>query len=544
MITVISSVIIINNLCSINNMCFESINNQYSPDIIICLKDNNCEIELPCHKSILCTHSKLFNAMLTGSFKEESMERIELIVPNASATYNIIMTFYESKSHNWQYQMEKFKAAIYLQSNTDQTFLKDLVVPEEEFETFLTYINLFEATSFVIECVLDKLPLNYYSSDSSDSFNEIISVMIKNLPTNLMVLLGNKKIQYIDSKTGIITNERKFPRLPNNCYLTNVSNENIIKYLSSVQAFLIFEDTFQLIDLASGKITKTFQSSEKYYLEMIISSNNDYLITFDYDANLKIYDILQNELIYDLKMTRRDHIYNGIDNKFIIITHGDYKYQSSITIWDPKFGKMERELLTVPGNKCNLFVTSNRSIYFTDRQLPDLPPEMIPYLLDYHVYDYDSGIFIREIKSKFYEYVDLFYVYNENSNLLSVLHKSTPWMKMGNYVISIDSTIIVYDDQQMIHIWNLLTNKEINTIPHNDSMVIHTIHISPNNQYIYGIILSATGYHLCTWNINSRELINQIHIDDNFKNSNFGNGRILYTNPNLQSISLLESFSD
>ena len=86
-------------------------------DITVVLSDGTNKLELGLHKNILYCSCQYFRRMLTN-FKEKAADTIELIVPHAYVTHDIIMGFYQKKTNRgnlpeWQHILTSYLCLDY-----------------------------------------------------------------------------------------------------------------------------------------------------------------------------------------------------------------------------------------------------------------------------------------------------------------------------------------------------------------------------------------------------------------------------------------------
>ena len=116
-------------------------------DLILILTDDDSQLKLNVHRSILCMNSKYFQSLLINNFKEKNEKEITLNVSDVNTAYDIIASWYEIKQNSgnypeWKQQLETYLCKNYWGLETDLTFISDINVPVEGFELLLRVIDI------------------------------------------------------------------------------------------------------------------------------------------------------------------------------------------------------------------------------------------------------------------------------------------------------------------------------------------------------------------------------------------------------------------
>lgn len=158
------------------------------PDIFLTLKDGTNEITFPAHKDILSTNSPYFNKLFTWPSNEKNQINFFATVPNVYAVYDIILEFYGDSivpiqlehplinKSEWPYQLDLIKCYDYLNIKCDQSLLKNIHIPSDNFDLLLDVIDIIGYDKDTIQLISDNLPENY---DISKFPKELVDEIIK-----------------------------------------------------------------------------------------------------------------------------------------------------------------------------------------------------------------------------------------------------------------------------------------------------------------------------------------------------------------------------
>lgn len=528
-------------------MYSEFFDNPQFADIKIHLEDDTCKIELSCHKIILCAHSKLFKAMLSGLYKEDSSDTINLTVSNALVTYDVIMSFYglEEKTGNWQYQLERLRAATYLQSNVDQIFMKDLIVPVEGFGLLSEIATMAISTPIITKCILRNLPFGY---DLSNIPKKIINNMIDELSDRDVFLIGINRVQTMGTKKDYAIDAIGFDN-----FLLSLDNRYIIYYRDSV---IKIYDTVQykIIQMIIIHNIKLLRAAPNNKLIVISSGTKWKYITAPSISNSDI----RNEL------------------KNLYSTNSE---EESINIFDIVTGQFERNFLTISGHVDNLWVISQEIDSMRAETLTCLSEDNIKnncrvyinyftHNNNFLVYDFDTGALLKEscitfvLRDEFKlspndqfllmkTYSDELAIYSiRNEEIINVLPftMTKPYFSRSVTdrcpVFSNDNTILVWDDESSVttgtlNVWDIYGNKLINSIPHDNLEIISSPCISKNNKTIHAVVTDDLLWKLsrftATWDIQSGTFTKGEILEPSVI-------QVIYSNTNSNTLMHLKSF--
>ncbi|QTF48907.1 mg93 protein [Acanthamoeba polyphaga mimivirus] len=152
-------------------------------DILLHVVDKNETIILPCHKIILYFACDYFKKLFS-TFKEKDLKEIDIIVPNAFVSCNIIKSFYKEYLHKecsnksfqkysvdntqlleeWQYTIEEYKCRDFFMLETDKNKLYDLLVPPSYFDELVNFVDSIGYDKKIIKLLLNNLPMDYHLS--------------------------------------------------------------------------------------------------------------------------------------------------------------------------------------------------------------------------------------------------------------------------------------------------------------------------------------------------------------------------------------------
>uniref|UniRef100_A0A6G6ADG5 Putative BTB-POZ domain-containing protein n=1 Tax=Borely moumouvirus TaxID=2712067 RepID=A0A6G6ADG5_9VIRU len=218
----------------------------YDVELVLFDKKNKKFIKL--HKLLLHNGSPFFQKLFTIFFNNKIKPQIILEVFDVDVCVDIIKTFYGIKilpKDDWKYQISNYicKQQLLLSNNLP----KELKIPENEFEEFLSIIQSREYNDEIIDLIATNLPLN---------FN------LDKLPIELIKKINER---YIDFQILAVGNKGIYiVNLNNNTHnkIINASFENI-DYNNNLNKIIIrkgystpciYSDGFCVYDLSGNEI--------------------------------------------------------------------------------------------------------------------------------------------------------------------------------------------------------------------------------------------------------------------------------------------------
>lgn len=144
---------------------YDAYENELYTDIILILIDDNTKIKIKLHKLVL-HYSCIYFRKLFTNFKEKDTDKIEINVPNAYATYDIIMSFYGQNTNignlpQWQHTLELIRCKDYLGLVIDPKILINMHVPEKGFELLLSIAGIMNYHEIVLRIIINNIPEKY-----------------------------------------------------------------------------------------------------------------------------------------------------------------------------------------------------------------------------------------------------------------------------------------------------------------------------------------------------------------------------------------------
>ncbi|AKI79737.1 hypothetical protein QJ850_gp008 [Acanthamoeba polyphaga mimivirus] len=276
-------------------------------DIILHVVDKNKTIILPCHKIILYFACDYFKKLFS-TFKEKDFKEIEIIVPNAFVSCNIIKGFYKEYLHKeylnessqkdsvdntqlleeWQYTIEEYKCRDFFMLETDRNKLYDLLVPPSYFDELVNFVDSVGYDKKTVKLLLNNLPMDY---DLSGFPVDLINKMYKLSISHDVILLCRNNSNYYIQKHDAETKQLKekiqikanMPVHSNICLCFTPDHSKII--MATNKTIIVFNNNG--IEINSFDIP--------CYIKKLYSTNNNIIACLK--NNILIYDINTSELI-------------------------------------------------------------------------------------------------------------------------------------------------------------------------------------------------------------------------------------------------------
>jgi hypothetical protein len=144
---------------------FAAFQNGVLCDLLLTLTDKkNNKIKMNVHKIVLYSSCTYFEKELVN-FKEKNLDCIEIEVPNAFVSYDIIMSFYGQKTNHenypkWYHILQSYMCFDFFCMEFKEQ-LYDLVIPEEGFELLLDVIDMIGYNKKTIRLLNKNIPCLY-----------------------------------------------------------------------------------------------------------------------------------------------------------------------------------------------------------------------------------------------------------------------------------------------------------------------------------------------------------------------------------------------
>ncbi|AGC02303.1 BTB domain containing protein [Acanthamoeba polyphaga moumouvirus] len=262
-------------------------NTEILSDTELILIDKNNKKYLKLHKLILYTKSPFFQKLFTTFFKGKIKSQIILEVFDVDVCIDIIKSFYGVEilpNDNWKYQISNYmcRQQLLLESSLS----KELKIPENEFEEFLSIILSREYNDEIIDLISINLPLN---------FN------LNKLPIDL---IKERDKKYIDLQILTIGNK--------GIYIVDIYNNKCNKIINGSFNYLDYEKNSDKIIAKKGNLLRQLGYGNKFF----------------------VYDLLGNEIKLNEYMENKncEHLLKNLDEKHFGFIY-DYFYYSEYYIY-------------------------------------------------------------------------------------------------------------------------------------------------------------------------------------------------------------------
>lgn len=294
-----------------------ALNNDIFTDLQLTLSDAKTNITTNVHKNILYSSAPFFEKLLTN-FKEKNLDEITIIVPNASVTKDIIMSFYglnNSVSVNWQYQLEWIQCCDYLGIDYDLARIKDLTIPANGIPLLFAVGEITNYPDIVVDLLAKNIPGDY-------NFGEIN----KNLFTKITKLKNN--IEKIKNSRIISTG------YDGQIKIWNPETFQLVKTIKAdgeIIGLFVSPDAKSIITTYRNGISKLFDTVTGQLIKRLIMNNYwtddaNYILPVHYYRKDDM-DILFDNINYE---TRIFFAFSPDSQKIISSSQDD----GTIQIWD------------------------------------------------------------------------------------------------------------------------------------------------------------------------------------------------------------------
>lgn len=462
---------------------FEFYSNGHFTDLTLELYDQTTYIDKPIeihvHKIIISAKCLFFKTMLLSNFAEASSSVIKCTVPDAKITSDIIVGFYGGTEINqtnypsWKYILLKQFCLHFLGLPIEINMVKNLSIPTEGFELLLDVIDMIGYDDFMVQKILDNLPLEY---DMTSFPQDLIEQMVK-LDKYYHAVCFDRIVSFIDIKKKEIYKKIKlddyyvaYKLSPNEIYLACLDYNSSTK-INELDIYELQTGTWQYtIKELNYKISHFCYSRDSQYIVVALEPLNQSntitkipckIMFFDLTTGKKSIEYIEDtepehiehiEHIKHIEHTKHIEVNDQIsyidcspNNDLIVV--GDYS--GKVSIIDMVSGNIIKTITEFNTKICHAFYSPNQKylLYGTNK--------------DINVLDLETNTIII------------------NMRIISIFSR-----KITTIEFSHDNQYIIYSIGSYIYIRNIISNKirEIDNTTHVDSL-----HITPDNKYIMSV---------------------------------------------------------
>lgn len=312
---------------NIDNLAY-AYNNSILTDLELVLDDDKMQISINVHKIILFSGCKYFINMFTN-FKEKSMGKIEVKVPNASVSHEIIMSFYgfniNIKPNDWENILWTIicKNFFMMPNELEIDNLLNMDIPIEGMDLLLYLEKNIKYNQKILAMITFTIyKNNFFPIIEHELLQELINYN-KNNYNQVIIINENKSILY-DIINGIqidVICEHN-----NNIILNALSNDNKMimtlstNYNENINNAVLYD--LKICNLVTKKCT-TFISLKIRRPNSASFINNDKCIIFvSFDA-MYIYDITTRYVSIISSQPGNDYKLLVMDDDTFIIDNDD-----------------------------------------------------------------------------------------------------------------------------------------------------------------------------------------------------------------------------
>lgn len=483
-------------MCTINpNKLTEFSKNKWFTDVELVLKDDHEIITLSCHRVILCASIPYFDKLFSqqNAFKESNQNIVEIIVPNAVITKNIILQIYGQNHHlhAWPYQLELLQCSNFLNCKFDYDFFRQLQVPKEYYNQLLDLIDSIGYTSDNIKLLVCNLPLDYDISGFPKDLLE--SMLIETQTYYLYSVDENGLIIKWNLETGDIISK----------YKTDYRQISCISKLPDNTIAICDKSNINIFNPVSNNHIKTIQS-QCYFINTVdvVQMTNSTLIAVaggpnnDGRYNINIIDVEFSSIIQTLSgHSDTINIIKFSPDSQKLLSSGD---DGLILLWDVQTGQKIVELNNYYcihsagffSNKELIVGDSEGKICIIDLDCPDLEDLHDTRNTVFYIGTFVSEICVIPEKALFLtpnnDSISIFSTYGMVQNLNLEIRSI-------NHIIyfDINNSIIISDGDNYIKIFDFESKKLIHNLECHTKKIIGIVCSSNYTDYIRNKILTS-----------------------------------------------------
>ncbi|AVL94412.1 WD40 repeat protein [Moumouvirus australiensis] len=445
-------------------------------DIVLRVVDKNRTIVLPCHKIILYFACDYFKKLFS-TFKEKDFKEIEIIVPNAFVSCNIIKGFYKEYLNEslqkysidgaqlleeWQYTIEEYKCRDFFMLDTDKNKLYDLLVPPSYFDELVNFVDSIGYDKKTVKLLLNNLPTDYdLSGFPMDLINKMYNLSIN---YDVISLCKSSNNNYYVQKHDVETKQLKeeIQIKPN---MTVHSNEHLCFTPDHSKIIMATNKTIIVFN-GNGIEINSFDSQNQ--IKNLYATNNN-IITCSKNS-ISIFDINTGELINNLEINFGfcyfcSPVYNeficGCNNGDIIIIDLESGFIKNIFNHN---GKKIKSITMLSENKYLTIAGKNISNHCVKIWENNICAKSFNLMLNTHM-DFDNSDEIFILHHSNYLLVNFYekcVVYDMESFKEINTHESNNTLGPVKYLsnnLFLELNSNGYDYFNELHIYNFKTNK-------------------------------------------------------------------------------------
>ncbi|AZL89300.1 BTB/POZ domain-containing protein,ankyrin repeat protein [Megavirus baoshan] len=427
-----------------------------SANIKLILEDVKMQITFNVNKKYLSMCGLYFQNILT-KFKENFINRIKIIVPNALISYDVIMSLFGEKTNignipEYQHILETIICHDFFCLDIDYNSLNDIVLPFDDLNTFnllIKTLNIINKVDEYIDLIFTYIPKNYNFNESCCDFFNIFT-------------------KFSQTKYLVIGNRGDY---------------------SIIAIFDLNKKIIQRVKL--GKISScVFLSNNKILVHSIVKNPCINKFRWLSRENYDIYNI--NNLKHSffdknkcIEFTRHDAYLKYNINNFYRMIHMIQMHGNKIRIYDAG-GTLIKKLYKNNINICNYEIDWNKI----------KPSEIIIS------HDQKYLIFISPFDGNKIIYQKIIIVDVQNEKILLEIDNPHE-LEISEIRVSNNNNFVISSSECEIKSWNLISGKlEKNYFGHKN-LITH-IDISSDNKFL----LSADNKNVVKlWNITTGRLI-------------------------------------
>lgn len=300
-------------------------------NLTLILHDNDEELSIKLDQNDIfkiCNSSNFFKTMLTN-FKEQYMDKISILVPNASISENIILSMCDRQNETpfsvspfWNYILQTITCQIFLCIDPHIHLLKDLKIPIEGFKLLLDVIYSIGYDQNTIP-LLDNIPEDY---DLHNLDKNLIEKIIEfNEQYKYKIISGHNhgyiKIWDLEFGTVINTIDTQTDKIFYCCFFPD--NNSILSYGEY--------NSVQIWDTKTGKLVSNLNDNlgTQTFIYSVCLSPNGKIVVVVYEHRIDFYDVSKHNMVNAV------HCLVGTINEVVVtVLKKDYSLRDNYLIQD------------------------------------------------------------------------------------------------------------------------------------------------------------------------------------------------------------------
>jgi len=429
-------------------------------DLSLTLVDrNNNRISIDVNKNILFASCDYFEKLLTNC-KEKNSNNIVIEVANIYIMYDAIMGFYGQETNlgnipKNKHLLELMLCYNFLGLDIDQSSLDNIEVSEEDFELFLSVIDLIGYDEETIELINNKIPKNY---DLSKLSKELLNEMLLTEKTYYIISGGSDKWIYMWNKDGKMISRSMNHNGDIRCIRCSPDG----RYVISVG----YENTVRIWEAVTGILIKKFSSKYGPVWCVCYSPDGKQIASGNEHGDIEIWDANTYKLIQAFGRNAgvvRSLCYSPDGKRIVSGTLNHY-----VQVWDIQTG-----------------------IIYSARDHVD-SVNAVCYSLDgKYIISGSSDSTIKIFNAETFTYINI--LRDHSGGVFSLCYSSdNKWFASGG----VDG---------IIRLWDTSSNKLVKSF--NNESIIQSICFSPDNEYV---ISAHCNDKINIWDIHTGDLVNTL----------------------------------